>query len=131
MGPAWERLRQQPLSATPDRSFTSTDPDKITATNAYEVNIYDQRPDPTYGTGAIVNVAKVSPMPKAGGPWNAYEITARGAEDGQSAAGPFASSSAMAPTMRQAGPSSGARCRSSLCSAGAAQDLVWTDLSAL
>ena len=28
-----------------------TEPDKITATNAYEVNIYDQRPDPSYGTG--------------------------------------------------------------------------------
>jgi hypothetical protein len=55
-----------------------TDPDKITATNAYEVNIFDQRPDPTYGTGGIVNFAKVSPMPKAGGKWNTYEITAKG-----------------------------------------------------
>ena len=33
---------------------------------------------PTYGTGGIVNVAKVGPMPKAGGKWNTYEITARG-----------------------------------------------------
>jgi len=33
----------------------------------YEVNIFDTRPDPTYGTGAIVKDAKVSPMPKAGG----------------------------------------------------------------
>jgi hypothetical protein len=55
-----------------------TDPDKITATNAYEVNIFDQRRDPTYGTGGIVNFAKVSPMPKAGGKWNTYEITAKG-----------------------------------------------------
>jgi len=55
-----------------------TDPQKITATNAYEVNIFDKRPDPSYGTGAIVNVAKVSPMPKAGGKWNTYEITAQG-----------------------------------------------------
>jgi hypothetical protein len=54
------------------------DPQKVTGTNAYEVNIYDQRPDPTYGTGAIVNVAKVDPMPKAGGKWNTYEITAKG-----------------------------------------------------
>ncbi len=30
------------------------------------MNVYDQRPDPSYGTGAIVNIAKVSPMPKAG-----------------------------------------------------------------
>ncbi len=55
-----------------------SDRDKITATNAYEVNIFDTRPDPTYGTGAIVNVAKVSPMPKAGGRWNLMEIRARG-----------------------------------------------------
>ena len=55
-----------------------SDPKKITADDSYEVNIYDQRPDPSYGTGAIVNVAKVSPMPKAGGRWNTYEITAKG-----------------------------------------------------
>jgi len=55
-----------------------SDPQKVTATNAYEVNIFDKRPDPTYGTGAIVNVAKVDPMPKAGGKWNTYEITAKG-----------------------------------------------------
>src|SRR5262245_19943854 len=81
-----------------------TEPDKITGTNAYEVNINDQRPDPSYGTGGIVNVAKVSPMPKAGGKWNAYEITARGSrltvvlngvqtadvEDSKLAQGPFA-----------------------------------------
>lgn len=54
------------------------DPAKITAKNAYEVNIFDTRPDPAYGTGAIVDVAKVSPMPKAGGKWNVYEITAKG-----------------------------------------------------
>ena len=55
-----------------------SDPKNIGAKSAYEVNIYDQRPDPSYGTGAIVNVAKVSPMPKAGGKWNTYEITAKG-----------------------------------------------------
>jgi len=54
------------------------DPKKIGADTAYEVNVYDMRPDPSYGTGAIVNVAKVDPMPKAGGKWNTYEITARG-----------------------------------------------------
>ena len=54
------------------------DPQKIGAENAYEVNIYDQRPDPTYGTGGIVNFAKVSPMPKAGGKWNTFLITAKG-----------------------------------------------------
>jgi 3-keto-disaccharide hydrolase len=51
---------------------------KVGAVNCYEVNIYDQRPEPSYGTGAIVDVAKVSPMPKAGGKWNTYEITAKG-----------------------------------------------------
>jgi len=55
------------------------DPSKITDENCYEANIFDQRPDPTYGTGAITKVAKVAqPMPKAGGKWNTYEITARG-----------------------------------------------------
>ena len=45
--------------------------------NAYEVNIYDKRPDPTYGTGAIVDVAKPLTMLKAGGKWNTFQITAQ------------------------------------------------------
>ena len=53
-------------------------PKEITDRSCYEANIFDQRPDPTYGTGAIVHIAKVDPMPKAGGKWNVYEITARG-----------------------------------------------------
>ena len=57
-----------------------TDPKSITSKNAYEVNIYDTRPDPSYGTGAIVDVAKVSPMPKAGGQWNTMHIIAKGPE---------------------------------------------------
>ena len=48
------------------------------ADNCYEVNIWDTRPDPSYGTGAIVDVAKVSPMPRAGGQWNVMEIIAKG-----------------------------------------------------
>jgi len=55
-----------------------SDPKNVSGKGAYEVNINDQRPDTGYGTGAIPNVAKVSPMPKAGGKWNTYEITARG-----------------------------------------------------
>ena len=51
---------------------------KADSNDCYEVNIFDTRPDPTYGTGAIVGVAKVVPMPKAGGQWNVYEITAKG-----------------------------------------------------
>ena len=53
-------------------------PAVINDENCYEANIFDQRPDPSYGTGAIVNVAKVDPMPHAGGKWNTFEITARG-----------------------------------------------------
>src|SRR5581483_3504337 len=44
--------------------------DKIDSKVCYEVNIFDKRPDPSYGTGAIVGVAKVDPMPKAAGKWN-------------------------------------------------------------
>jgi hypothetical protein len=55
-----------------------TNPDKVGTDSAYEVNIWDARPEPSYGTGAIVNLAKVDPMPKAAGKWNVYEITAKG-----------------------------------------------------
>ena len=79
---------------------------KIGADSCYEVNIWDIRPEPKYGTGAIVDVAAV-PVPlqnKAGGKWNTYEITAKGdqltvklngvqtanVQNGKHAAGPFA-----------------------------------------
>ena len=79
---------------------------KIGADNAYEVNIWDIRPDPKYGTGGIVDFAAV-PVPPvflAGGRWNTYEIEARGAtvsvkfngvptvtmHNGKYASGPFA-----------------------------------------
>ena len=78
---------------------------KISAANCYEVNIWDIRPEPKYGTGAIVDVAAV-PVPianKAGGRWNTYEITAKGpqltvklngvqtvsVQDGKLPSGPF------------------------------------------
>jgi len=60
----------------------ASDPAKITADNAYEVNVWDIRPDPIYATGAIVNFATV-PVPtvhKAGGRWNTLEIQAKGDE---------------------------------------------------
>jgi hypothetical protein len=54
-------------------------PAVITDENCYEANIFDQRPDPTYATGAIVKVAKLNaPMIKAGGKWNTFDITAQG-----------------------------------------------------
>ena len=56
------------------------DRSKITDKTCYEANIFDQRPDPTYGTGAITNFAKITNMPKAGGKWNVYEITAKGSK---------------------------------------------------
>jgi hypothetical protein len=76
----------------------------VNAKNAYEVNIFDKRPDPSYGTGAIVYVAKASTVLKAGGKWNTYDITARGphltivlngvktaeVDDSQHATGPIA-----------------------------------------
>lgn len=55
-------------------------PVAVTDSSCYEANIYDQRKDPSYGTGAIVRFAEVDPMPKAGGKWNTYEISARGRE---------------------------------------------------
>ena len=54
------------------------DPSKLADRSCYEVNIFDQRKDPTYGTGGIVNFSEVNPMPKAGGKWNTFEITAKG-----------------------------------------------------
>jgi len=80
------------------------DPKKVGDETCYEANIFDQRPDPTYGTGAIVKVAKVAPMPKAGGKWNTYEFTLNGPQltvvlngqktvdikDSKLASGPFA-----------------------------------------
>jgi hypothetical protein len=55
-----------------------SDPKTITATNSYEVNIYDKRPDPAYRTGAIVEVAKPLAQVDTGGKWNTIDITARG-----------------------------------------------------
>jgi hypothetical protein len=55
------------------------DPKAINAMNAYEVNIYDKRPDQSYRTGGIVDVAKPASVVMTGGKWNTYDITAQGA----------------------------------------------------
>jgi hypothetical protein len=40
-----------------DRGAAGT---KVNSTSAYEVNIFDTRRDPSFGTGAIVDVAKAA-----------------------------------------------------------------------
>lgn len=56
-----------------------SDPKTINAMNAYEVNIFDKRPDQAYRTGAIVDVAKPSVMTlNTGGKWNTMTVTAKG-----------------------------------------------------
>ena len=52
-----------------------SEPQNVTISNCYEVNIFDSRPD---RTGAITNIAKPSVSLKTGGKWNTYEITAQG-----------------------------------------------------
>ena len=67
---------------TPDANsgifIRGEDPKQITAMNAYEVNIYDMRPDQAYRTGGIVDIAKPMSMVNAGNQWNTLEITAKG-----------------------------------------------------
>lgn len=55
-----------------------TDPAQVTVDNSYEVNIFEQRPNQAYATGAIVGVAKVVNVPKTGGRWNVMDIRAKG-----------------------------------------------------
>lgn len=60
--------------------FRCTDPAKISGKTAYEANIFDTRPDPTYGTSAIPDVAKAAKVLKTGGKWNNYHITVKGSK---------------------------------------------------
>jgi len=76
----------------------------VGANECYEVNIFDQRGDQTYRTGAIVFVAEPLAMVNAADQWNTLEITAQGSrltvrmngtltvdvEDDKHANGPFA-----------------------------------------
>lgn len=55
-----------------------SNPAEIGAATCYEVNIFDQRPDPAYRTGAIVGVAQPKVMLETGDRWNRYEISAHG-----------------------------------------------------
>ena len=80
------------------------DPAKVGAATCYEVNIFDTRPDQSYRTGGIVDVAKPASTINTGNKWNTLEITAKGprlmvrmngmqmvdVEDKKFARGPFA-----------------------------------------
>ena len=55
-----------------------TDPGKVSSASAYEAQIWDKNPDPSRSTGALLPVATVAPVYKAGGRWNTYEIYAKG-----------------------------------------------------
>jgi hypothetical protein len=50
----------------------------IADTSCYEANIFDTRPDQTYRTGAIVNVAEPAEFVYTGGQWNRLKIVADG-----------------------------------------------------
>jgi hypothetical protein len=58
--------------------FRCSDPRHISAKNCYEMNIWDTYKVQYYATGAIALFAKVDPVPKAGGKWSTFDITARG-----------------------------------------------------
>jgi hypothetical protein len=93
---------------TPDANsgvfIRCSNPAEIGAATCYEVNIFDQRPDPQYRTGGIVEVASPKVMLETGDRWNRYEIAAHGSHlvvrlngqttvdtnDDKLAAGPFA-----------------------------------------
>jgi hypothetical protein len=104
-----QRLQARRLTMTDTNSgifIRAADPTKIGADNSYEVNFWDIRPDPSYGTETIVNFAKVAValVHKAGGQWNTMEVTAQGAsitvklngvvtstlQDSKFSSGPFA-----------------------------------------
>ena len=57
----------------------ASDPAKVGAATAYEVQIADARTDGT-GTGSITDLARVLPPLKTAGQWNRFAITARGTQ---------------------------------------------------
>lgn len=60
----------------------ASNPTAVGAASSYEINIWDIRPEPKYGTGAIVDIAVVkTPITNlAGGKWNVMEVRAFGPE---------------------------------------------------
>jgi hypothetical protein len=75
-------LRVEFWADTPANSgifIRAQDPKTITADNAYEINIFDTRPDQTYRTGGVVNVAKPRRKVDSGdGQWHTYEVIVDG-----------------------------------------------------
>lgn len=68
------------LNANSGIYMRCANPAVITDKSCYEANIYDERADPSFGTGAIQHLTKATPMLKAGGKWSTYEITVKGAQ---------------------------------------------------
>lgn len=56
----------------------ASQPEAIADSNAYEVNIFDTRPDQTYRTGGVVHFAAPAEVIDTAGQWNSYEITLQG-----------------------------------------------------
>lgn len=55
-----------------------SNPELIADSSAYEVNIFDNRPDQSYRTGGLVNFAAPSEIINTPGHWNSYDITVQG-----------------------------------------------------
>src|SRR5581483_11687391 len=58
----------------------SNDPKNVSSKTAYEINIYDKRPDQIYGTGSIRKVAKPLVKVTAAEKWNSYDIRIVGSQ---------------------------------------------------
>lgn len=55
-----------------------SNPKMISGMTAYEVQIFDTRPDPTYATGSLTFIAEPAVQTKVANKWNTFEITAEG-----------------------------------------------------
>ena len=53
-------------------------PVEIGSRSCYEVNVFDQRPDQTYRTGSIVDIAEPLAQMDAANRWNTFDITMEG-----------------------------------------------------
>jgi|KBSSwiStaDraftv2_1062776.scaffolds.fasta_scaffold144367_2 hypothetical protein len=60
--------------------FRCAKADAITDTSCYEANIFDQRPEAKFGTGAIVHIAPITELHASGKRWNTLRITAIGSQ---------------------------------------------------